>query len=345
MDVAAAGYAPEAVPQPADRLQITLKPFELDAEIFQVSVDETVGNFKHLIHERLAVEPSCQELLYRKMPLSDDCASFEALNISNGAILTLIMKDPTFVINVKFPLGRVCSLEVTSKMSVEEFSLRLETEMGVPAETQRLITGGKQMKPPGQLSDYNIASDSMVYFIRRFPEPEPEFIIHIEKMPKKKGYDVYTRMEAHANMSIEELKLKVEIESGVAPEAQHLMFQGKALDPPGKLCTYGVENGSTVHFVDRLLETSPEPFDINVRSMNVTATYRRTVQVTATMPIEELKQKIEAWTGIPAEEQRLFFDDFDMESPYRIGDYGLISNSTVGFNIKPAASQASDAPA
>ena len=54
-------------------------------------------------------------------------------------------------------------LRADSSYTVEELKMRIESETGIPAEQQRLMYQGQQLKDDKRLGDYGIGPDSTVF--------------------------------------------------------------------------------------------------------------------------------------------------------------------------------------
>ena len=79
--------------------------------------------------------------------------------------------DENFQIFVKADMkamaGRSYVIKVSGRDTVEELKGKIEKSIGVSAEHQRLMYGGKQLQDGRRLSDYNIQRDSTVFLLSR----------------------------------------------------------------------------------------------------------------------------------------------------------------------------------
>ena len=58
-------------------------------------------------------------------------------------------------------------------------------------------------------------------------------------------------LEVEPTDSIEDVKAKIQEQTGLAPEQQRLVFAGKRLDDGNTLQQYPIQNNSTLHLVVR----------------------------------------------------------------------------------------------
>jgi len=62
------------------------------------------------------------------------------------------------------------NIEVTPEMTVEELKEVIETQRGIPSDTQRIIIRGKVLKPGQRLSDYAIEDEDAVHLVVQRPQ-------------------------------------------------------------------------------------------------------------------------------------------------------------------------------
>jgi ubiquitin len=70
---------------------------------------------------------------------------------------------------VKTLTGKTTTVEVEAGDTIESVKAKIEDEMDVRQDRQRLLHAGKQLEDDRTLSDYNIREGSTLHLVLRFP--------------------------------------------------------------------------------------------------------------------------------------------------------------------------------
>ena len=68
---------------------------------------------------------------------------------------------------VKTLTGKTITLEAEPTDGVEAVKIKLENRTGIPADRQRLIYAGKELKDECMLSDYDVRQESTLHLVIR----------------------------------------------------------------------------------------------------------------------------------------------------------------------------------
>lgn len=63
--------------------------------------------------------------------------------------------------------GQTSTVEVEETESVEDVKTKIREKLGVPAEQQVLVFGGKQLQDGHQINEYNIQAESTLHLVLR----------------------------------------------------------------------------------------------------------------------------------------------------------------------------------
>ena len=216
--------------------------------------------------------------------------------------------------------GKTLTLTVTSEDSIENVKQKLQDQIGIPRDQQRLIFAEQHLEDKRILSDYNIhhkGSTPTLHLVLRLKSQMHIFVKNAF------GHGNTVTLEVQPDHSIENVKqhLKDLLPSHRQPL---LVFAGEKLEDDNTLSYYNIQSKSTVHLTTYIRN----PMKFFVKSLTG-KTF--TLQTASADSIEYVKQMIHEKEGIPTDQQRLIFAGVQLEDRNTLSYYNVQNKSTVRF--------------
>ncbi|KAJ6802757.1 uncharacterized protein M6B38_191400 [Iris pallida] len=154
------------VVQESDEMEILVNFPDGEAATFAVRTWYTIWDVKTLIKSLTHVTQQKQNLIYDGNQLHD---TLTLADISGRPVLELSYSTQIYLMQIviKSQLNQIVHLNVHSGEYVYNLKKRIEEEIGIPPDQQRLIFGGRQMDDSRTVGDYNVQDGSTIHVILR----------------------------------------------------------------------------------------------------------------------------------------------------------------------------------
>ena len=225
-------------------MQIFVKTLSGKTITLHVRSDDTIEQIKSKIQDKEGIPPDEQRLIYSAKKLEDG-KKLENYNIRQESTLSLLLRlKGRFIIFIKTPAGNTFTIDVDYYDTIKYAKMIIDHKIGFPAENIQLIFNGKQLDNDRSFAECGIIKHSTLYLIIRQRSGMQIFI--------KTLRGTIVVLDVEPNMSIDEVKSKVQDKEGLPPDSQRMVYGGMLLSNRRTLADYNVQSGSTIYLVLRL---------------------------------------------------------------------------------------------
>ena len=298
-------------------MQIFVKTHTGKSITLDVEASDTIQNVKAKIQDKEGISPGQQQLLFARKQLEDG-RTLAYYNIQKESTLHLLVHlHSGMQIFVKTFTGRTTTLDVEASDTIENVKAKIQEKEGIPPDQQRLFFAGKQLEDGRTLAAYNIPNKATICLVLHHP---------CMQIFVKTDTWITITLAVEVSDTIENVKVKIQDKKGIPPDQQLLCFAGKWLEDTRTLADYNIQKDSTLHLV--LRHPGMQIFVKTLTGKTIT------LEVEASDTIENIKAKIQDTEGIPPDEQRLLFEDTQLEDACTLADYNIQKESTLCLGMQ-----------
>ena len=262
----------------------------------------TIDDVKSKITQQELIPKDSIALACEGQPLLDENMSLRDYGIPHESILQIIQMQ----IHILTPSGKNISLDVDPEDKILEIKERIAAKTNIPRDEQRLLFGEAKLGDAYQLQVYNIVHGSTI-------DMEPMSIHVHDWMGGHLTFDV------DPADTIGSVKSLIEVLEGIPMQHQRLFF-GKQLlegDEGTSLRDCGITHHSHLDL---------RPISIFIKTP---MGKKIILEVDPSHTIEEIKHTIQEKEGTPVAEQRLMYDEDELDDDTTLAENQITDGMTL----------------
>lgn len=283
----------------------------------------TVLRVKEMIAEKKGIAPELQQIFFARTNLENDRTLNDYTIETNHMLHVQVIHPPllNFTVTLQGSESRPLQCEELANLIVQDLKSTLSVKFHTSTQ-QQLFFEGSELEDSRKLSECGISNGSNIDLILSESAPLTSpvdnratgAVLFVKTLTGKT-----LMVQVNPTDTVLALKEQIQDKEGVEVNHQCLVCGGKVLENQATVSECGMQNQSMLHLVLRI--PSRGPINVVVQSASDEEGFELTVALDDT--VSNLKEQIEAKTGISASRQTLMVEGVALEEEGTLSSHQL----------------------